>query len=558
VNRPLHRIVLIAAVAVAAAAAPAFAQVTEPNGISVPAPPIPTNCANMTCAPAGGVPRTCSDGRCETRLQDYFTAQMETLDERTNASTEPGVFLPLCDFSATLVLSESQAEAGLAWYNQPAQPTGAPAPLHAIGPAVLGVGQVISSADVRSDPAYAGGLIGFALMKTFNGVPTPVYYSEYRRNANCTQCTTPGYWKMALSYQSTKDVTSYYLAFEDWEGANESTWFGNDGDFNDKVFKITGVTCDGGGETCTTTKPGVCAMGVTECRVGAPVVCKQVVIEGAEKCDNLDNDCDGQVDEGDGLCAPGRVCSKGVCVPQCDDSEFPCAIGLRCDSDGFCKDPSCAAVTCPSGQVCQRGACVGGCTGVVCPLGQECVPQLGACVDLCAGKSCPGAVCERGVCVTACRCRVCASNETCAASGHCVQTGCESVTCNAGQVCRAGSCVDACQGAMCPGGAACRNGNCDPPPPPEPTGAGGAGGTGIVITGLAGRGGSTGAAGVAGSTGNAGTGVAGAGGAGGSLPSGRGGTVGCGCAVGQTPAAAGVLALLALFALTRGRRSRAR
>ena len=54
------------------------------------------------------------------------------------------MFLPLCDFSATLVLSESQARAGLAWYNQPAQPTGAPTPLHPIGPAVLAVGQVIS------------------------------------------------------------------------------------------------------------------------------------------------------------------------------------------------------------------------------------------------------------------------------------------------------------------------------------------------------------------------------------------------------------------------------
>ena len=99
--------------------------------------------------------------------------------------------LPLCDFSATLVLSESQARAGLAWYNQPAAPTGAPTPLHPIGPAALTVGQVITSADVRNDPAYAGGLIGFALMKDLGSGPVPVYYSEYRRNANCTQCSMP-------------------------------------------------------------------------------------------------------------------------------------------------------------------------------------------------------------------------------------------------------------------------------------------------------------------------------------------------------------------------------
>ena len=29
----------------------------------------------------------------------------------------------------------------------------------------------------------------------------------------------PGYWKMALSYLSKSPPNSYYLAFEDWEGA---------------------------------------------------------------------------------------------------------------------------------------------------------------------------------------------------------------------------------------------------------------------------------------------------------------------------------------------------
>jgi MYXO-CTERM domain-containing protein len=541
----------------------ARAQVTEPNGINVPAPPNPAQCAGVTCTPANGVARTCSSGMCEVRLQNYFMSQNETLNEITHASTEPGVFLPLCDFSATLVLSESQAQAGLAWYNQPAAPTGAPMPLYAIGPAVLQVNQVITSADVRSNPNYAGGLIGFALMKTFNGVPTPVYYSEYRRNANCTQCTgpgmMPGYWKMALSYQSTTNRTAYYLAFEDWEGANDSTWFGNDGDFNDKVFKVTGVTCDGGGETCTTPMPGVCSMGVTQCRVGGPPECKQVVVASPEKCDNLDNDCNGQVDDGSNLCPAGRVCSKGVCIRQCDDSEFPCAIGLQCDTDGLCKDPACATVDCPTGQICYRGTCVGGCAGVVCPLGQECVPQLGVCVDLCAGATCGvGEVCERGVCLTACRCRVCAANETCHANGHCIETGCEMVTCNATQVCRGGTCIDRCQGAMCPGGAECRDGNCAPPPPPEPSGVGGGGGTGIIITG---RGGASGSSGVAGRGGSSGGGSpdAGAGNAAGGTtggPKGRGGTVGCGCAADPTPTAASALVLLALVVLAASRRPR--
>ena len=116
------------------------------------------------------------------------------------------------------------------------------------------MGQTITSADIRSNINYTGGLIGFALMKQLNGASnpaTPVYYSEYMRNVNCTGCTMPGYWKMALVYKSTVNANSYYLAWEDWEGANNTMWFGNDGDFNDKVFRFDGVTCKGAARPAT-------------------------------------------------------------------------------------------------------------------------------------------------------------------------------------------------------------------------------------------------------------------------------------------------------------------
>ena len=109
----------------------------------------------------------------------YFDGQQETIDAVRNAAAEPGIFLPLCDFQATLVLSQSNAQAGIAWYNVPANATMAPAAIYPIGTANLAVGQTISSADVRTNPNYAMGLIGFVLMK--NG--QRVYYSEYRRNA---------------------------------------------------------------------------------------------------------------------------------------------------------------------------------------------------------------------------------------------------------------------------------------------------------------------------------------------------------------------------------------
>src|SRR4029079_4934821 len=366
-----------------------------------------------------------------------------------------------------------------------------------IGACALTVGNTITSTDVRNDPNYAGGLIGFVLMKKLDGVNlSRIYYSEYRRNVTCTGCTgpgmTPGPWKMALAYRSTTFQNSYSLAFEDWENADATSWQGNDGDFNDKVFRIDGVICQGGGEPCDTGMLGVGAQGVTECEVGAGITCKPAVRMSAEKCDNLDNDCDGIVDNGNGLCSQANyVCSKGVCIPKCDDSEFPCAVGLKCDTDGLCKDPRCANLDCPAGQVCQGGTCVGGCQGVMCPLGQLC--QLGVCVDPCAGVSCPGAVCEKGACVTPCRCRACGAGKVCAMGGaldgQCVDTGCDKMTCTAGTICSQGTCVDACMNAVCPGGVTCKNGMCDPAPPVTPTGQGGTmgsgsgGGGGFILTG---------------------------------------------------------------------------
>src|SRR5262249_47559780 len=192
----------------------------------------------------------------------------------------------LCGFQASIVLSKSNAAAGLAWYNVPASPTGAPPAFYQIIADTNMPGATISSDVIRSDSHYAGGLIGFALTKNFGTTTeTAIYYSEYMRNANCTQCTMPGYWKMMLAYPSKLQASTDYLAFEDWEGANQSTWQGNDGDFNDKVFKLTGVRCPGGGDPCDTGKPGLCARGLTECQTNAPIACKQIYTEQAERCD---------------------------------------------------------------------------------------------------------------------------------------------------------------------------------------------------------------------------------------------------------------------------------
>jgi MYXO-CTERM domain-containing protein len=229
------------------------------------------------------------------------------------------------------------------------------------------------------------------------------------------------------------------------------------------------VMCPDAGEECVVPgQQGVCAIGRTSC-VGGGTECAPQFTEGPERCDNLDNDCDGMVDDGSALCPEPQVCSSGRCVEPC--FEGGCLEGQTCTAAGICVETACIDVTCPEGERCEGGVCVAGCDGVTCPRGQTCL--AGRCVDGCATIMCDPTceACDSGICVARCTATSCPAGESCNSDGVCRASAC-GAGCPAGQVCGDTGCVDACEGVTCPAGEICDMGMCVMAPPPPPPDAG--------------------------------------------------------------------------------------
>jgi len=201
-----------------------------------------------------------------------------------------------------------------------------------------------------------------------------------------------------------------------------------------------GLNPDEPGEAqfCGTGLPGECALGNYTCENGE-WGCRPVTGGSVEVCDGRDNDCDGQVDEdlrnACGFC--GEVPAES-CNGLDDDCDGLVDDGDLCPAGQDCRNGECVgpcqAQECPTGQQCRDGYCVTGCSGVICPAGLVCNPDTGDCYDPCAGKACG----EGEVCV----------------GGQCGT--CAAVGCPAGQACSATGCVDSpCSRQECAAGEAC-------------------------------------------------------------------------------------------------------
>jgi MYXO-CTERM domain-containing protein len=455
-------------------------------------------------------------------LSGLFKWRKETIDPKKDAKTGPGYFSAKCGFTGELLLMGGNCQAQFAWYNVTDPTSKTPPAATEIYPFITGKPQdqlncvegdgktrktdgfcplawdnrhpydlsilrwtpkQFPSGDISKDPRYKGGYVAFAVIGDPAKCPQNKYsmYEHNQRNASGTP------WVTTLIYQSSVDPGGFYMAFEDlpmsaadWTKGTDGKP-GADGDFNDFVFYVSGLTCAGGNLPCNTGQLGACSVGKTDCAPeGQMSVCRPVIQKGPEVCDNVDNDCDGMIDNGDGLCPTDKpICFQGTCVGTCSNGEFPCPSGLSCDDSGHCADPACAAKTCPAGTACRAGECVEPCSGVVCPYGQSC--QLGTCVDPCKSVTCPAdRVCEKGLCLSKCDCRGCDTGLSCGADGRCVDEKCATKSCANGTVCKGGDCIDPCVGVVCPHNGTCNLGTCTAGVDDPGTGATGSGATGNV------------------------------------------------------------------------------
>ncbi|MCH9684246.1 MAG: hypothetical protein K0V04_22625 [Deltaproteobacteria bacterium] len=180
----------------------------------------------------------------------------------------------------------------------------------------------------------------------------------------------------------------------------------------------------GGGERCETGLSGVCATGTMVCETGT-LTCIPDAEPSAEACDGLDNDCNGEVDEGDpgagemcstgmsGVCASGiSICNLGVV--ECVSDVMPTA--EVCDGE----DNDCNG-TVDDGNPGGGGACGTGLSGICADGIQQCTAGSLLCEqtqnaammdicgnmldddcngmvdDLCGGGNCAHELCVEGV-----------------------------------------------------------------------------------------------------------------------------------------------------------------
>ncbi len=245
-------------------------------------------------------------------------------------------------------------------------------------------------------------------------------------------------------------------------GANQKFELCNDLDDDcdtlvDEDFPEKGLPCtDGELGVCLGIGEFVCKAdgSGTECQITNPGG-----VPGVEICNQLDDDCDGLIDEDDaGLPLPCPNCVPGTEI--CDGLDNDCDLAIDEQGDVETNQPDifgqpCGVLTPPNDQApCQLGT-------VVCiNAGPLCIGFQGPGNEICNGVDddcdgiaddlapCPGKTqCIEAQCVAPCQSGEfpCPNGFECQ-EGFCFPISCNGVVCEPGEVCEGGVCIDAAGG----------------------------------------------------------------------------------------------------------------
>ncbi|HEV8246168.1 MAG TPA: DUF4114 domain-containing protein, partial [Polyangiaceae bacterium] len=274
---------------------------------------------------------SCSDKNVQ-RCLDIGEGTPNLIDALADALVAPETFAPTCALTFTPIVKGGSNGEAFGWYNVVPDPNDSSktlkpqntelyammvfgngfqtnAQLAGVAPKALDLNAELSAGH------YKGGQIAFwlaagsglginATSGVLTGTPQNVFYTEHAFNPGSGASQT---YYQVLTWQSVAIENAFYFGWEDLP-ANS----GGDNDFDDLAFLVSGIQCNGGGEPCDTGELGVCADGSMQCQKGV-LSCASNQTASDETCNALDDNCDGEVDEGD-LCGAEKVCDRGRCV----------------------------------------------------------------------------------------------------------------------------------------------------------------------------------------------------------------------------------------------------